>query len=200
MGVTASTTFAYISQLIGEGKLRYSDVLLTVPADRRVNPRSVEDKEIVRRYGAASSLMGEIYEDVRFLELLLHHRISAILQHEYGKDEMGWWRMGIPEPIRKKCQERREEDEDPTEPFNYTDLLDLRSIIDKKWSIIKPHIPATYEQNKSLFMDDLLKLNNVRRLVMHPVRGATMSEGDFDFLRHMRRLFEDYLLDDVGRH
>jgi hypothetical protein len=44
------------------------------------------------------------------IEVLLHGLVKKTLEVGYGDR---WWRKGTPEPTRKKCQLRKEEDMTP---------------------------------------------------------------------------------------
>jgi hypothetical protein len=48
--------------------------------------------------------------------------------------------MGIPLGLRQKLHSRREEDTDPSEPYDYTDLIDLAELLEKNWSKIAAKI------------------------------------------------------------
>ena len=103
-----------------------------------------------------------------------------------------FWRKGIPAPVRKRCQERREEDDEPSAPFRYTTLIDLAEIIDKKWSLFQPVLPKHYMSNKQLLSSDFTRLNRIRNTVMHPVKRREWSEDDFEFTKRLRATFEGY--------
>ncbi|TDA65023.1 MAG: hypothetical protein D9V45_10480 [Chloroflexi bacterium] len=212
-GVTLTTILGYLDQLVGRGWLRRSDILFTVPAEIR-NPiidkllvnesqpaheimislkrdgLNVEegDIEVVKKYYDQKHALGDIYEDIRTIEVGLHSLLRKTLEIEYGKGESGWWRQGIPTEIRTKCQERREVDEEGIDfiPYCYTDLLDLKTIIDRKWRILCPHLPNKVTSNKQDFLRDLDHLNQIRRIVMHPVRGGIPSQVDFEFLHGLK--------------
>lgn len=190
MGVSLKTTLGYLDQMVGEGRLRRSDILLSIPASRRHKPSNIDDRLVVERYGSPAKLLGDIYEDVRFIEVTLHSLIRRILEDKFGKSEEGWWRQGVPESVRKSCVVRREEDSDPAaDPYCYTDLIDTRQIIEKRWNLLQSELLRQVSDKRQL-MDDLLRLNQIRRMVMHPVRRGVPSEDDFDFLRAFRRRLE----------
>ncbi len=211
--VTLSTILGYIDQLIGQGRLRRSDVLFSVPAEKRhaimsklTDGRSTnlsaimgrlqrsgvvveqEDVVVVQRYGSTGYALGEMYEDIRTIEVGLHSLVRQTLENEFGSDESGWWRRGIPKEIRKKCQERREDDDfDPApEAYHYTDLIDLREILKRQWPILSIRLPKQTASDKKALLDDLIHLNQIRRLVMHPVRGGRPPDDDFEFLRSLK--------------
>jgi len=135
-----------------------------------------------------------MYEDLRALEIHLHDRIRDSLVGAYGADEQGWWRLGIPQAVRVKCQERRETDsETPVEPYRYTDLIDLSKVIENQWSLLKGLFPEPYRSDRRQLIHDLNRLNQLRNRVMHPVRGAAPSEEDFELVRDVQsRLGIDY--------
>lgn len=188
--VNIKTTLAYLDELVGKGILKCSDILFSIPKDIRSDIEQgvhadYEDLLVVQKY--ASRALGDMYEDISTIETMLHHLIRVELQQVYG--EQDWWRKGIPLPIRQNCQSRREEDDEPvTDPYCYTDLLDLWQILDKEWGIFKQILPKEATANKQELRSKFIQLNSIRRNVMHPVRGVAPSEGDFKFVRELRKL------------
>jgi len=129
-----------------------------------------------------------MYEDVRRIEVSLHAQIRKALVTAYGDGELCWWRQGVPEPVRVRCQERREKDpDDPCGPYCYTDLLDLSKIIESQWQLFKSQMPARYSGDRKSLLEHLTRLNLIRNKVMHPVRGVIPHEDDFDFVRQFER-------------
>jgi len=176
MGVSIKTTIPYIDQLIGQRRLRRSQVFFGVPPSKR---------EQVQRY--ADGAYADLYEDLRVVERSLHRRIREALERRFGPDELGWWRA-IPEEVRVKLQERRERDSNPEcDAYAYTDLLDLSDILRKRWSEIAANVlPAEATVNRNTVVDDLRRLNDLRKKVMHPVRYSSPSEQDFEFLNDLK--------------
>jgi hypothetical protein len=195
--VSLATTLSYVDQMIGQGRLRRSDVVFSIPKEVRekcagaeVRPRDVsrDDYETLKRYGDAAHATGDMYEDLRCIEVSLHSMVRLVLIESFGEPESGWWRQGVPEQIRKTCQVRREEDSEPAEgPYSYTDLLDLARVIEAHWSIFSSKLPVRYAANRKALLEDFRRLNGIRRIVMHPVRGGVPTEEDFEFTRHLRR-------------
>ena len=215
-GVTLATILGYLNQMVGEGRLRRSDILFSVSSEKRSliaraladgksrQPWAVlrrlrrlasgssvteADMTVVSRYGSAGHSLGDMYEDIRTIEVGLHGLIRQGLEHEFGSGESGWWRQGIPVKIRQDCVLRREEDPTPAlEPFCYTDLIDLGTILDKQWKVLSRYLPqpVANDKNKKPLLAELRDLNRVRRMVMHPVRGGAPCEQDFESLRSLR--------------
>jgi hypothetical protein len=150
-----------------------------------------DDVEIVRTYGQRRHALGDIYDDIRAIEVELHRLLKSALEEHYGPEEDQWWREGVPTAIREKCGARRESEEKGPVPHAYcfTDLLDLRSIMNKRWTVIATMLPGELASNKQGLLADLMRVNEIRRAVMHPVRGDVPSEDDFNFLWSLRRSF-----------
>jgi hypothetical protein len=197
--VSLETTLGYLDQMIGQGRLRRSDVFFSVGKDVRKKcagavtcPDGVShaDFAVLHRYGDAAHALGDMYEDLRCIEMSLHATVRDTLVQRFGDDEFGWWRQGVPETIRKTCQVRREEDAEPaSSPFCYTDLLDLGRIIEVHWTLFEARLPDRYRPNRKMLFAELRRLNSIRRDVMHPVRGNTPSEDDFEFTRRLKMDF-----------
>lgn len=214
-GVTLATILGYLDQLVGRGDLRRSDILFSVPKNIRQTVLRVagniktstswdvsrveakleeqgfeidrEDIQIVLKYGDARHALGDMYEDIRTIETYLHRLIRKSLEKEYGKGEFGWWRQGIPETTRKNCRWRREEDPEPvSDPYCYTELLDLCNILNKQWNVLSKQLPKKVASNKNALCTKLGHLNTIRRNVMHPVRGVVPSEDDFEFMHEVK--------------
>jgi len=203
-GVNINTTLGYLDQLVGRGDLRRSDILFSVPREIRQafivlpgeDPRVVtrpginidpEDVQTVLKYGDARHALGDMYEDIRTIETYLHGVIRQTLLDEYEANELGWWRQGVPETIRKSCVIRQEEDPEPVpDPYCYTDLMDLWYILDKQWTILSKVLPDKMTANKQDLRRKLVRLNTIRRNVMHPVRGVVPSEDDFEFVHDLK--------------
>lgn len=193
-GVTLDTTLQYLNQMIGEGKLRRSDILFAIPRETRraiaeangARPPNVspEDQYVVHLYGDAVHALGDMYSDLREVETTLHTFIQTHLKSRLGPSESEWWRKGVPVQIRKNCQVRREEDDEPAaEPYCYTDLLDLGRIIEDNWSSFQGCLSEPFRNNRKQLLDQLRRLNGIRRAMMHPVRRNAPTEDDFDSVR-----------------
>ena len=211
-GVNINTTLGYLDQLVGRGDLRRSDIFFSLPKDiRNTIPVSLcigrtiqevsnlfrepninadpEDIIVVIKYGDSRHALGDMYEDIRNIETHLHQIIQETLQEKYGEELMGWWRQGIPEPVRKSCVIRQEEDSEPVpDPYCYTDLFDLWQILDKQWTVFSKVLPDEITRSKQDLRRNLVRLNAIRRNVMHPVRGIVPSEDDFEFVRDLLKI------------
>ena len=215
-GVSINTTLTYLDQLVGQGDLRRSDILFSVHKDIRqaviaiAGPRKdpqvviaslqrtgididLEDVQTVLKYSDARYALGDMYEDIRTIETHLHQLIQETLEEKYGEELIGWWRQGIPEPVRKSCVIRQEEDPDPVpDPYCYTELLDLWHILDKQWTVLSKVLPDKLKANKQDLRRKIARLNTIRRNVMHPVRGVVPSEDDFEFIHDLKEVLINF--------
>lgn len=211
--VTLSTIIGYLDQMIGRGIIRRSDVLFSIPPEirRPIQERLSDgmsqsssaimgrlqrrgfiiDEDylwLVQRYGGARYALGEIYEDIRTIEVELHKLIKQALEKEFGAGESGWWRQGVPVDVRTDCHTRRENDSVyAPEPYCYTTIIHLKKIINKKgnWKTIREQLRLK-ESDRDKLSGHLDKLNQIRNQVMHPVRGEVPTEDDFEFIRSLK--------------
>ena len=194
---------------IGEGDLRRSDIAFSLKRNVRSAIESVVaetgsqspgriareleknnihcsrfDIRMYLEYRRAPVVLGDMYEAVRNIEVRLHRFVKRVFIAEFGEEE--WWRSGVPDNIRAECAALREKDPEPApEPYNYTHLIGLREILDRKWNILSKHLPAEAAQNKKELMDRLMQLNRIRNNVMHPVRGGMLTEEEFEFVYNL---------------
>jgi hypothetical protein len=209
MQVKASDVMNFLCLGIGEGRLRRSDVAFSLKRktrgaieqiiaesgsqspgriSRELENRGIHctrfDVRVYLNYRRAPVVLGEMYEVVRNIEVRLHRFIKWALVAEFGEGD--WWRGGIPDRIRAECAALREKDPEPApDAYNYTHLIALREILDRKWQVFARHLPAEVAENKKDLLDRLLQLNRIRNNVMHPVRGGMLTEEEFEFVYNL---------------
>jgi hypothetical protein len=54
-----------------------------------------DELEVVLRYGDARYALGDMYEDLRTIEVEMHRLLRSSLEQEYGPGETGWWQIGM---------------------------------------------------------------------------------------------------------
>lgn len=135
----------------------------------------------------------ELYSLVAGAEERLHLFLCQKLKQDFGQAEQEWWAKGVPLEIRKKCADRREEDPRRRPFHHYTDLIDLKDILDKNWRLFEADYERVRErvESKKEFLSDLVRLNEIRKSVMHPVRGS-LGEEEQEFARRMRGVIGDF--------
>jgi hypothetical protein len=197
---------------VGQGRIRRSDILFSVPemvrqaleqaiaAAGSSEPAPVrralkragvqvpkEDFDIYLQLRDSRVDLGDMYEFVREIELRLHELVKKVLAVEHGEND--WWRKAIPLTVREDCAVRNERDPEPVASlYCYTTVMHLRLIFDKEWNTLSRHLPSKVKGDKQAFLADLSRLNRIRNVVMHPVKGILLSEGDFEFVRALRNV------------
>lgn len=118
LGISTGSVRQYLWVAVGEGLIRPSDVLFSLPRTlrkeagtiiRENKPKTVSDlqRELYKRgvgYDREElqmlwNLMGgtihhHLYEFIINTEKALHDKIREILQEKFGNKESGWWRQG----------------------------------------------------------------------------------------------------------
>jgi len=209
MQISTANVIQYLRTNLGEGTLRFSEIYFSWPEPKRdiLNaaasevkvghalasglPVTREDVDFFRSVRQRSRFAGDLYELISEIELAVHDMVEKTLKETYGEAE--YWRRGIPETIRIRCQENRERDEDPSDsPFHYTTLIQLSEIISKNWSVFDHVLPSEYAANKRQLQSDFARLNSIRNTVMHPVKRKRWSESDFDFAKVLHIAFQSF--------
>jgi len=208
MGISVKSVIQYLRTRVGEGSLRLSDLYFSwspekreilqnaargrYPDDRLLTANALcrDELELFQSLRSSGVFRGDLYEYLSETEIRIHRLVQARRKREFGPDEDGWWRKGIPKNIRKECVSRREEDDEPSDvPFAYTTLIDLSTVISKNWSLFQSEVPKNYRVDRKRLEGDLVRLNQIRNAVMHPVKERKWSEDEFVFVRRMCALF-----------
>jgi len=115
------------------------------------------------------------------IEVKLHQHIKSRLQAHWGTKDDCWWVKGVPPTIRKDCAQRREDDPERKEPYTYTYLIDLKSILEKNWTVFELDFMRVRGAvaSKKEFLDCLGRLNEVRNRHSHPVRAPKPNTEAF---------------------
>jgi hypothetical protein len=185
--IAVSSTCDYLDRKTGAGQLRRSDIYFSIAAESRRSPPSSNYAFVVKRYKDAASAYGDMYDDLRRLETRLHKIIRDRLTETYGTHDSLWWHSGVPEQVRVKCEERHRDGKRNREPYVYTDLLDLLSIIEANWLYFKSRLPGHFGEDPKRLKRSLQKLNGIRNRIMHPVRDTEPTEDEFEFVRTLSR-------------
>jgi len=115
------------------------------------------------------------------------------LKSEY---EDNWWKDGIPLGVRKKCQDRKEEDNPNGKASEFLDMTDYASIISYKssyksnWEFFGDYFTppgATGKKDKKLSW--ITDFNSIRKKYSHPQREpVTLSE--LEYLKNLENWLE----------
>jgi len=205
LGITTASVSQYLFVAVGRGLIRRSDILFSIDPDvrqeideERAGLGTVStgwtpstDGGVYLCLERDCAFMGDLYVLVLELEKTLHELIEAILKQEFGEDENGWWRRGVPEAVRMDCVTAREKDRvSPPEPYSYTTFIHLKQIIEQNWSLFAPRLPRSVAGDRRELMKSLSTANAIRNKVMHPVRTERPAQEEFDFVRELRRVLD----------
>lgn len=114
------------------------------------------------------------------LEATLHSFIVETVKSEFG--ESAWWFSAIPQRVRKKTDDRYDDDQGKRgEKDLYFDLLDYREIVMNNWDLFKTYL-SRGSGGKAKQTDWLVKLNEIRKCVMHPSAGVIIGFDDLSLL------------------
>jgi hypothetical protein len=106
-----------------------------------------------------------------------------------------WWVSHVPANIRQECAKRHEEEACRFPKEAYFNLIDLKTLIAKNWPLFESHLKAEGCQGgKEKSLEWLDKLNEVRRLVGHPLKKHVAG---YSFSSDEARLLTD--CDDLTR-
>lgn len=85
LGLSINTVEGYLHRAVGEGLLRRSDIYFSVAKARRKT-----DRTLGNWYTNPQHALGDMYEDIRRIELKAHERIREALIQSYGDGDAGW--------------------------------------------------------------------------------------------------------------
>ncbi len=128
----------------------------------------------------------QAYAIIQAIERNLKKAVLDVLREEFRGDENLWWYEGVPERVRLKVTQRIEADKgalgDREDNF---DLLDYRAIVMANWPLFKGMLGRD-AQGKDRGTNWLVRLNDTRRIVMHPSREALIDWDSLALLEEYR--------------
>jgi len=129
-------------------------------------------KEFLEREKAQTSTRA--YEEIKSIEHILQTTVVSELKSEFGPDEENWWFAGVPKAVRKKVDDRRNEEagKSGAREQNF-DLIDYRPIILENWELFEPSL-ARGKGSKENRTKWIVEGNELRKPVMHASRGQSL--------------------------
>jgi DNA sulfur modification protein DndB len=119
------------------------------------------------------------YAAIQRIETALQRVVIDTLKAEFGDDrDESWWYNGVPEQIRKKAAERLEEAQGKGKKEGYLDLIDFRSIAIKNWGLFGNLLAFGQSGNKEVRTQWIVRLNDMRKVVMHPAKQQILTWDD----------------------
>lgn len=128
------------------------------------------------------------YEVIQGIETKLKTIVLGSLKTEYGEEDK-WWYGGVPQTIRKKVNDRLDEEKGAGGREDYFDLIDFRTIALSSWNLFKDCLSFGDKGNKEEKTSWIAKVNEMRKIVMHPAKGRFIS---WDQLSQLQR-YEEWL-------
>jgi len=113
-------------------------------------------------------------ESIMKIEAILQKTVLEELKREFGAEENDWWFQGVPKAVRKKLDDRMNEDEGKLgRREHYFDLIDYREIIQKNWLLFQDLL-SDPKGNKDARTKWIADVNEIRKSAVHASRGIHM--------------------------
>ena len=127
------------------------------------------------------------YEIIGRLEAKLHEFVVGTIKSEFG--ESSWWFGGIPQRVRKKTDDKFDDDEGRRGSKDaYFELLDYREIAQNNWELFKEYL-GHGSGGKDKQTHWLVEVNDIRKGVMHPSAGVVLGFDELTLLEE----YEEWL-------
>jgi hypothetical protein len=121
--------------------------------------------------------MGEVYELLYCLENSVRELIERTLREAFGPEE--WWTKGVPEPIQRQAEKRKEEDVKTRwhgprgdSLINYVDFPQYGDLISDQWEHFEDLIG-----DRDWMTHYFAEMNISRRALAH---AGTLTENDVE--------------------
>jgi DGQHR domain-containing protein len=115
------------------------------------------------------------YEVIVAIEQILKATILSELRSEFGSREEDWWFTAVPKSVRKKVDDRINEDGGKSggRSENF-DLIDYREIIQQNWQMFETTLAKGKSGNKDAKTKWISEVNELRKHVMHASKGQSL--------------------------
>jgi hypothetical protein len=113
-------------------------------------------------------------EVIAAIEVLVQKTVLDELKREFGSSEQDWFFQGVPKTVRKKVDDRINEEQAKSggREDNF-DLIDYREIVTANWTLFEETL-ATSKGNKDARTKWLVEVNDLRKRAMHASKGIRM--------------------------
>jgi DNA sulfur modification protein DndB len=129
------------------------------------------------------------YEEIKAIEQVLQSTVLGELKSEFGSNEEDWWFAGVPKGVRKKVDDRINEEAGKSggREQNF-DLIDYREIIHENWILFESTLGrgTSKKENRTKW---IVEVNDLRKRVMHASKGQSLpiTEEQLGLLEDVRR-------------
>ena len=119
----------------------------------------------------------EVRKVIEAIEIALQASMLSIIKDEFPLEDQ-WWFDGVPKNVRKKVDDRINEQGGGKREESF-DLIDYRTIIRDKWQMFKDiYGYGSKSSSKDKQTKWLYEINEMRKVVMHPSRREYLSADD----------------------
>lgn len=144
-------------------------------------------KEFLSREKAQTTT--QAFELLQGIERVLQTTVLSELKNEFGSEEADWWFAGVPKSVRKKVDDRINEEggKKGGREENF-DLIDYREIAEANWQLFEMPL-GRGKGNKQARTKWLVEVNDLRKPVMHASKGQSLpiTEEQVAFLDEIHR-------------
>ena len=114
------------------------------------------------------------FEEINAIENVLQSTVLTELKNEFGADEKDWWFSSVPKAVRKKVDDRINEEggKKGGREQNF-DLIDYRDVVVQNWTLFEATL-ARGKGSKDNRTKWIVDVNELRKPVMHASRGVSL--------------------------
>jgi len=129
-------------------------------------------KEYLEREKAQTTTRA--FQEIQAIEQILQATVLAELKSEFGDDVQEWWFNGVPKAVRKKVDDRINEEggKKGGREQNF-DLIDYREVIQENWTLFESSL-GRGKGSKDSRTKWIVEVNDLRKPVMHASKGQSL--------------------------
>jgi DNA sulfur modification protein DndB len=129
-------------------------------------------KEFLEREKAQTTTRA--FQEIHAIEQILQNSILTELKNEYGSEEQDWWFNGIPKSVRKRIDDKINEEGGKKGGREQSfDLIDYREIIQANWLLFEVTF-ARGKGSKENRTKWISEVNELRKPVVHASKGTSL--------------------------
>jgi DGQHR domain-containing protein len=126
----------------------------------------------------------QAFEIITHIEKILQRTVIAELKSEFGEAEGDWFFAGVPTKVRKKADDRiNDEGGKKGGREDNFDLIDYREIIHDHWELFESLFANGAKGSKDTRTKWLVEVNEARKKVMHASKGARLPITEEELAR-----------------
>jgi len=113
------------------------------------------------------------------------------LKGKFGQDVSQWWHNGVPENVRLPAMERSQNNGEYVHFERFIDFIDWHEIVQKNYDLVGQVfiIDAKPNDSRKKQLKWIQDLNEIRKIAMHPPRGAVTDEQ----LQYLNRIRDELM-------